>query len=62
MVSGFTQTAGETFDFLTYGSLSGQFNTVLPFDPGYTYTVSYATPGMAQLMVAGVPVAAVPER
>jgi hypothetical protein len=57
LVDGFTPTVGETFDFLTYATHSGQFSEILPFDDGYEYTVSYQT-GLARLTVT---VAAVPE-
>jgi fibronectin-binding autotransporter adhesin len=57
LVNGFTPTVGETFNFLTYGSYTGQFSQILSLDAGYAYDVNYSS-GMATLVVAA---AAVPE-
>jgi hypothetical protein len=60
LVNGFTPTLGETFDFLTYGSRTGQYDQIFSFDNGYDYTVNYNDmTGVAKLVVSAA--AAVPE-
>jgi hypothetical protein len=51
LVNGFTPTVGETFNFLTYSSHSGQFSEILSLNPSYTYDVNYGS-GVATLVVA----------
>jgi hypothetical protein len=60
LVNGFMPTPGETFDFLTYGSRTGQFDTILSSDNGYAYAVTYNDLlGTATLVLTAAP--AVPE-
>jgi fibronectin-binding autotransporter adhesin len=42
VVPGFMPTVGETFDFLTYGTLSGTYNSLVALDPGYSYSLSFS--------------------
>jgi hypothetical protein len=60
VLPGFTPTVGETFDFLTYGSLSGAYDSVVALDPGYSYSVDYGN-GLGVLTINTVASAAVPE-
>jgi hypothetical protein len=53
---GFTPQLNEQFNFLTYGALSGGFDSIVSLLPGYIYDVSYAN-GIGTLTVetVGVP-------
>jgi hypothetical protein len=64
LVDGFTPTIGEKFDFMTYGTLTGGYNSnVVSLNNGYAYSLSYsnngASAGTGILTVTAV--AAVPE-
>jgi MYXO-CTERM domain-containing protein len=56
LLNGFAPTVGETFNFLDYGTVSGNFASIVGLDPGYMYTDSFAN-GIGTLTVT----AAVPE-
>jgi len=58
LVNGYAPPINQTFDFLTYGSLFGAFDSVIAEDPGYAYTVSFDD-GVGELTV--VPSSSVPE-
>jgi hypothetical protein len=49
---------GETFTFLDYGTVSGNFASIVGLNPGYLYTDSFAN-GVGPLTVQAI--AAVPE-
>jgi hypothetical protein len=58
LVNNFTPTVNETFDFLTYGSLSGAFTTISSLNSGYSYSVSYnsaTNTGILTVLTAAVP-------
>ena len=47
---------GEQFDFLSYGSRTGEYDSVLSLDSGYSYTATYNdTSHFGILTVAAVP-------
>jgi hypothetical protein len=54
-------TVGETFDFLTYGSLTGSYDTVLSLDSGYSYSVSYNNADGIGTLTTDTVLASVPE-
>jgi fibronectin-binding autotransporter adhesin len=58
LVNGYAPLQNQTFDFLTYSTLSGGFNTVVAENSGYEYSVSFAG-GTGILTVLVAP--AVPE-
>jgi fibronectin-binding autotransporter adhesin len=59
LTNNFAPTVGETFDFLTYGSLaSTTFANIDSLDAGYTYDISYNTTtkvGILTVLTVGVP-------
>jgi autotransporter-associated beta strand protein len=56
LLNGFVPTVGETFNFLNYGIVSGNFANIVGLDPGYTYTDSFANGiGTITVVTAAVP-------
>jgi hypothetical protein len=61
LVDGFTPTVGEGFEFLTYGSRTGTYSTLVSLNSGYSYSVSYNdSTGIGTLTINSV-LASVPE-
>jgi fibronectin-binding autotransporter adhesin len=54
LLNGFVPTTGETFNFLTYGTVSGGFNSIIAQDPGYIDTVAFVN-GEGILTITAVP-------
>ena len=56
LIDGFTPSAGQTFDILNWGSLTGAFSSVVvPSQDGLTWDTSQLSTGMISVAVTGLP-------
>jgi hypothetical protein len=56
LINGFSPAAGQTFDLLNWGSLSGAFSAInLPTMPGLAWDTSQLLTGMLRVVPAGLP-------
>jgi hypothetical protein len=57
LTNGFMASNGQTFDFLSYGSRTGVYSSLVVLDPGYGYSVSYDDADHLAILTvtAGVP-------